>query len=115
MAIFHPLHNGGAVDVDFSVEFALLAVAVAGVAAFGVGFLRRRYRIAASDEFVQALRARATQIGYLLAITGLSAAYMLCIFRPDLTIIALPVALLIGVLAPTSYFLIAERRANSDG
>jgi hypothetical protein len=115
MAIFHPLHHDGTVDRDFSIEFALLAVAAAATATFGVGFLRRGCRTAANDELVRALRARAVQIGYMLAMIGLSAVYMLWVFRPDLMTVALPAALLVGIVAPTGYFLIAERRANSDG
>jgi hypothetical protein len=115
MAIFHPVFHGGAVSRDFSIEFALLAFMTAAVATFGVGFLRRGCRTASNDELARALRARATQIGYILAMLGLSAGYMLSIFRPDLTIVALPVALLVGVIAPAGYFLIADWRMNSDG
>jgi hypothetical protein len=115
MVIMQPFHNAANMELDFSIEFALLAVASAAVATFGVGFLRRRYRLAANDELVRALRARATQIGYILAMTGLSAAYLLDLTRSDLMIVALPAVLLIGVVAPSLYFLVAERNANVDG
>lgn len=112
MTIINPFHHNGVVSIDFAIEFALLAIAAAAAATFGVGFLRRRYRLAASDEFVQAIRARAVQFGYLVAIIGLSATYMVYVFRPSLIDIALPSVLLVGVIAPAIYFLIAERRAN---
>jgi hypothetical protein len=114
MTILHPFRHHGAADTDFSIEFALLAIVAATTATFGVGFVRRGCRVAANDELVKALRARSVQIGYLLAMAGLSAAYMICLYRPDLMAVALPAAMLVGVVAPTAYFLIAERRANSD-
>lgn len=114
MTIFNPLHHNDEVATDFAIEFALLSVAAAAASTFGVGFLRRRYRMAANDEFVQALRAHAVQLGYLLSIVGLSILYMIYLFRPDLMIVALPLALLIGVMVPPIYFLIAEQRANTE-
>lgn len=114
LAILNPLHHNGQVATDFAIEFALLSVAAAAVAIFGVGFMRRGCRVASSDEFAQALRARATQIGYLLAVAGLSTAYLLCVFRPDLMVVALPSALLVAVVAPAIYFLVADRNAAND-
>jgi hypothetical protein len=110
----HALRLDEPVELDFSIEFALLSVAVAATSIFGVGFARRRYRIAADDELVRLLRARASQLGYLLSIVGLGAAFLVCQFRPDLTSLVLPIALLVGVVIPAVYFLIAERRASGN-
>ncbi|MGA9797349.1 MAG: hypothetical protein WBQ17_17635 [Rhizomicrobium sp.] len=115
MTIFNPWPNNGVVSTDFAIEFALLSVAAATAATFGVGFLRRRCRIAANDEFAKSLRARTAQIGYILGVSGLSAVYLLYLFRPDLVRAALPAALLIAVTAPAIYFLIADGRASADG
>jgi hypothetical protein len=114
VAIFNPFHNKGATELDFSIEFALLAITVAAAATFGVGFVRRRYRLAADDEIMRLIRSRAAHLGYMLAIVGLSATYVLRQVRPDLTAVALPVALLVGAIAPAVYFLVAERRASND-
>ncbi|HEY0105019.1 MAG TPA: hypothetical protein VGB91_02970 [Rhizomicrobium sp.] len=114
MAIFHPLHHGGAIDIAYSIEFALIAVAMAAAITFGVGFVQRRYRIAANDELARLLRGRAVQLGYLLAIGGVCASYLLCLYRADLAAVALPLALLVGVVVPAVYLLIAESRASGD-
>jgi hypothetical protein len=114
-AIGHALHADGPIEFDFSIEFALLGVAVAAAATFGVGFAVRRYRIAANDELVRELRGRVAQIGYMLTIVGLSGTYILYQFRPDLLAVAMPIALFFAIIAPAFYFLVAEGRASRDG
>jgi hypothetical protein len=114
MAILHPLRHNGIIATDFAIEFALLAVAGAAALAFGVGFLRRRYRLASDDEFVKALRMRAVRAGYMIAIAGGAAAYAANLFWPDAAAVGLPAALLAAVLIPCAYYLIAERRASGE-
>jgi hypothetical protein len=113
-AMAHALHFNGPIEIDFSIEFALLALAVALATTFGVGFASKRYRIAANDELVRHLRWRAAQLGYLLAVTGLCASYLAWLFRAEWVTLALPVALLVAVAAPAIYFVAAERRAAAD-
>lgn len=111
-AILHASHAQGALELDFSIEFALLALAVAAATVFGVGFTRRKYRQAANDELVRSLRWRAAQIGYMLAIFGLAFAYLASLLWPGLTALILPVSILAAVAVPAFYFLVAEHRAD---
>jgi hypothetical protein len=113
-AISHALRAPSSMELDFSIEFALLALAVAAAITFGVGFAQRQYRAAANDEVMRLLRWRAAQIGYLLAICGVVFGYLASLLRPDLTAIVLPVFLLAAVVVPAVYYLIAEWRASAD-
>jgi hypothetical protein len=115
IAILHAFHNQGPLEMDLSIEFALLAVAAAAATTFGVGFAQRKYRAAANDELVRLLRGRAAQLGYMLAVAGVGLGYLASLLRPELTGIVLPVFLLAAVAGPAVYFLVAEWRASSDG
>jgi len=114
LAIIGPLRHAHGVEIDFAVEFAFVAIAGAAAVTFGVGFVHRRYRLASNDEFVKAVRLRSVQIGYMLAVAGAAAAYLVGLFRPDLAAVGMPAALLAAVLIPCAYFLMAERRASGD-
>jgi hypothetical protein len=115
MTIVRPWANSHAsIQTDFSIEYALLALAAAAAVCFGPGFMRRRFRVAANDEIVRLIRGRATQFGYMTAMVCASATYMIYLFKPQWTIVALPAAIFAGVMVPIAYFLVAERSTGQE-
>jgi hypothetical protein len=114
--VIHPLRGRSDIALDFGIEFALLAAVAAAAVCFGPGFLLKRYRVASGDEYFRLLRGRASQIGYMIVVAGLAAAYVLSLLRPEWLRVAIPAVLAVGIVCPAVYFLVADRRAASlDG
>ena len=115
MTIVRPWANSHAsIQADFSIEYALLALAASAAVCFGPGFMRHRFRVAANDEIVRLIRGRATQIGYMTAMVCASATYMVYLFKPAWTMVALPAAIFAGVMVPLAYFLVADRSTGME-
>ena len=66
------------------------------------------------DELTQALRGRAMTLGYVVLLAGVSAVYLLGLWRPDWAMIAFPFALAAGAVTPALRFALLDRAAEGD-
>lgn len=109
----HPLSWGSLFQ---PLAFLFVVLIFAGVVGFGLGFARKSYRQAMSDELARALRVQTVRFSYLALMAMLSAAYLVILYRlvPAMTI--LPALLAAGVAVPMIHYLVLEWRVgHSDG
>jgi len=107
LVIAMEFHHGGrfAIPGDMFLPFEFVFIALIGL--FGV--LRGP---AAADEWTGVLRAKATRTGFIVAIAGFSAVYLLAFFRPEWVRLAIPVAIALALTSASITFLIADWRAG---
>ena len=106
--------NGEATSRDwmFPVVFALVAW-MAPVALMGWDGQSRRDRKYLEDELTQALRGRATALGFIVLLAGLTGVYLLGLWSPAWAMVAMPVVLITGALAPGIRFALLDREADA--
>lgn len=92
--------------------FVFTASMSALLVCFGPGFLHASQRRALNDELTRALRARAALFGYLIAVTGLGAAYLAFLYKPLWGAALLPPLLATAIALPALIFVFLEWRAD---
>ncbi len=95
--------------------FALVATLSGCFVAIGTGFLNPRFHRALADELNKALRAKATRLGYLLALILLVLDDAIALMKPYWITAAIPASIFAVVAIPALYLAWLEWRASRGG
>lgn len=95
-------------------SFVFWALMSALIICFGPGFLKAAFRNAVTDELTRSLRARASRLGFLIAVAGLGAAYLAALYKPEWSVFVLPPVIAAVIAVPALYFVILDWRAGRN-
>jgi cation transport ATPase len=65
-----------------------------------------------SDELTRTLRARAAKLGFLLAVPGMSAVYLISLYKPEWGTVAAPPIIAAAVVLPALYYVFLDWRSG---
>jgi len=94
--------------------FTLFAAAFVALALVSVLILTYGDRRIVIDELSRAQRAKAAQLGHILAVTELAALLVVSTYRPQWVLTSLPLAIATVVALPGAYFIYLEWRSNRE-
>ena len=95
-------------------SFVFVALMSALIICFGPGFLNASFRNAMNDELTRALRARASRLGFLIAVAGMGASYLVALYKPEWSVFVLSPVIAAAIAVPALYFVILDWRAGRN-